>query len=91
MDLIEKWEKKYSELNEEYLKTKSTMTEREKKEVQSHLDDISIFTEDIENLDQPPIVNQSEQLIDFVKWLGQNSDHTIDRAWVYEYLQSVNS
>lgn len=51
-----KWQKKYSELNAEYLETKGMMTEREIYEVKSHLKSISSFIEDIQALRQPPVM-----------------------------------
>lgn len=53
MELLKKWQKKYSELNAEYLETKGMMTEREIYEVKSHLKSISSFIEDIQALRQP--------------------------------------
>lgn len=55
MDLLKKWEKKYSELNTEFFSTKGMMTEREICEVKSHLKSISSFIEDIKALRQPPV------------------------------------
>lgn len=63
MELLKKWQKKYSELNAEYLETKGMMTEREIYEVKSHLKSISSFIEDIQALRQPPVSGQSEQFI----------------------------
>lgn len=58
MDIVEKWKKKYSDLNKEFLSTKGMMTEREIYEVKSHLKSISSFIEDIEGLRQPPFISQ---------------------------------
>lgn len=53
MNTLQKWQKKYSELNTEFLSTKEMMTEREIYEVKSHLKSISSFIEDIQAFQQP--------------------------------------
>jgi hypothetical protein len=60
MELIEKWEKRYSDLNEEYLRTKGMMTEREINECLLHLRSISGFIEDLKALGQSGVVDSDD-------------------------------
>jgi len=36
------------------------------------------------------VIQRSEQLVAFVKWLEANSDHSIDRGWIEEYIEATN-
>lgn len=37
-------------------------------------------------LRQYGVMQRSEQLVAFVEWLENNSDHSIDRGWIEEYI-----
>jgi hypothetical protein len=36
------------------------------------------------------VMQRSEQLVAFVEWLEANSDHSIDRGWIDEYIEATN-
>jgi hypothetical protein len=43
-----------------------------------------------EALQQYAVMQRSEQLVAFVEWLEANSDHSIDRGWIDEYIEATN-
>lgn len=43
-----------------------------------------------EALQQYAVMQRSEQLVAFVEWLENNSDHSIDRGWIEEYIEATN-
>lgn len=41
-------------------------------------------------LRQYGVMQRSEQLVAFVEWLENKSDHSIDRGWIEEYVEATN-
>ena len=48
------------------------------------------IAEQLKNCSIPNVVGQSEQLVAFVEWLENKSDHSIDRGWIEEYIEATN-
>ena len=44
--------------------------------------------EQVKNLNIPVVSNRREQLIAFLDWLEANSDNSVDRGWIDDYLKS---
>lgn len=38
----------------------------------------------------PLVMQLSEQLVAFVEWLEANSDNSIDKDWIHEYIKATN-
>lgn len=41
-------------------------------------------------LNIPVVSNRREQLIAFLDWLEANSDNSVDRGWIDDYLKAIN-
>jgi hypothetical protein len=41
-------------------------------------------------LRQYGVMQRSEQLVAFVEWLEANSDNSIDKDWIHEYIKATN-
>jgi hypothetical protein len=65
----------------------TTMTEEKATDIYAVTNDLMCK---VKKLNIPAVMQQSEQLVAFVEWLETNSDHSIDRGWIEEYIGATN-